>query len=93
MHSKDQSYYSQTGLWLIVECACTDLTQSWLELAVVGLSRAQLGTQLGYFEGIWGWCWVELNARKVLTDALLELVPGGGIEPSTHGFSVRCSTD
>ena len=22
-----------------------------------------------------------------------EVVPGGGIEPSTHGFSVRCSTD
>ena len=34
-----------------------------------------------------------LNLSKLLTDAALEVVPGGGIEPSTHGFSVRCSTD
>ena len=67
-------------------------------------SRAQFGAQLGYFEGIWEVSRRDQNLRKRLWDAGLELahqtkpegrslVPGGGIEPSTHGFSVRCSTD
>jgi hypothetical protein len=70
-----------------------DLGWSWVRLDRIRFSRAQLGTHLGYFEGISGWFWRVLNARKPLTDAGLEVVPGGGIEPSTHGFSVRCSTD
>jgi hypothetical protein len=34
-----------------------------------------------------------LKIYKVLVGKGLKVVPGGGIEPSTHGFSVRCSTD
>jgi hypothetical protein len=67
------------------------LNRSWL--VTPRFSRAQLGTQLAYFEGISGWFWKLLNAREPLSDAALVLVPGGGIEPSTRGFSVRCSTD
>jgi hypothetical protein len=44
---------------------------------------------MGYFEGIRVWFWRPPNASKPLTDAGFEVVPGGGIEPSTHGFSVR----
>ena len=51
-------------------------------------SQAQLGTHPGHFEGILkGFC-RRPKGRKCLTDSGLELVPGGGIEPSTHGFSV-----
>ena len=46
-------------------------------------------TDHGYFEGISGILGKRLNLRKYFTDAALEVVPGGGIEPSTHGFSVR----
>jgi hypothetical protein len=45
-------------------------------------TRDTHGTYFGVF-GKW------LNLRKCLTDAALEVVPGGGIEPSTHGFPVR----
>ena len=55
----------------------------------LGFSRAQFGTQLGHLEGFSGWLWMLCNARKPLTDAGFEMVPGGGIEPSTHGFSER----
>ena len=38
-----------------------------------------------------------IQARKMELASVGKLkgyvVPGGGIEPSTHGFSVRCSTD
>ena len=70
-----------------------ELGWSWLRLDRIRFSRAQLGTQLEHFEGFSGWFRRLLADRKPLTDAGLELVPGGGIEPSTHGFSVRCSTD
>ena len=66
---------------------------TWLELDTLGFSRTQFGTQQGYFEGISGLSEKRLDLRNCLTDAALEVVPGGGIEPSTHGFSVRCSTD
>jgi len=59
----------------------------WLELDTMRFSRAQLGTHSGYFEGILKGFWRRLNGRKPLSDDGLELVPGGGIEPSTHGFS------
>jgi hypothetical protein len=68
-----------------------DLGWSWFGLVTLGFSRAQFGTQPGYFEGISGWFRRVLDARKPLTDAGLEVVPGGGIEPSTHGFSVFIS--
>jgi hypothetical protein len=54
---------------------------------MVSFSRTQFGTQQGYFEGISEVFGDWLNLRKCLTDAALEVVPGGGIEPSTHGFS------
>jgi len=69
---------------------------SWLESDTVRLSRAQLGTQLGLFEGSSRWFRSRLSACKALTAAGFEVVPGGGIEPSTHGFSgqsfpaIRC---
>ena len=66
-----------------------DFGLSWFELVTLSFSRAQLGTQLGYFEGILGISRRGLNLRKCLSDAALAVVPGGGIEPSTHGFSVR----
>jgi hypothetical protein len=66
-----------------------DLGWSWLRLDRIRFSRAQLGTQLGHFEGFSGWFWRLLNARKPLKEAGLKVVPGGGIEPSTHGFSER----
>ena len=58
-----------------------------MELVTLGFSRAQLGTQLGYFEGFSGWFQELLKDRKPLTGADLEVVPRGGIEPSTRGFS------
>jgi hypothetical protein len=66
---------------------------SWLELGMLRFSRAQLGTQLGYLEAVSGRCRRRLFARKSVTEAGLEVVPGDGIEPPTRGFSVRCSTD
>ena len=69
-----------------------DLGWSWQELAVLRFLRAQLGTQLGHFEGTSDWFFMMLKDCKPLSEAGLEVVPGGGIEPSTHGFSVRCST-
>jgi hypothetical protein len=62
---------------------------SWLELDKVSFSRTQFGTHLGYFADISGVFPGGLNLRKCLWDAGFELVPGGGIEPSTHGFSGR----
>jgi hypothetical protein len=44
---------------------------------------------MGRFEGISGWFWKLLYARKSLTDAGLEVVPGDGIEPPTRGFEER----
>ena len=61
---------------------------SWLELDTVRFSRTQFWAQQGHFEDISGLFERRLNLRKCLTDAALEVVPGGGIEPSTHGFSV-----
>ena len=72
---------------------CLYFGWSWLKLVTVSFSRTQFGTHLGYFEGISRMFGMRLDTRKSLSDADLELVPGGGIEPSTHGFSVRCSTD
>ena len=69
----------------------SNLGWSWLRLVALKFSRAQLGTQLGYFEGFSSWFWRMLKDRKPLTDAGLKVVPGGGIEPSTHGFSERSS--
>jgi hypothetical protein len=60
---------------------------SWLEWDKASFSRAQFGTHLGYFRRIWGIFRWNLNLQKRLSDAGLEVVPGGGIEPSTHGFS------
>ena len=77
-------------LWAENQCC---LGWSWLQLVTLGFSRAQFGTQLAYFEGISGWFWKLLKDREPMSDAGIGLVPGGGIEPSTHGFSVRCSTD
>ena len=68
---------------------CLYFGSSWLELVTLSFSRAQLGTHLECFEGNLCWFWKLLNARKFLSDAGLQVVPGGGIEPSTHGFSVR----
>jgi len=71
----------------------SDLAWSWLRLVTPGFSRAQFGTQLGHFEGISAWDWRLLKGRKLLTDARFEVVLGGGIEPSTHGFSVpKCGS-
>jgi len=61
---------------------------SWLRLVTIKLSQVQPGTQLGRFEAFSSLLRNLLNARKPLKDAGLEVVPGGGIEPSTHGFSV-----
>ena len=60
-------------------------------LVTLRFSRAQFGTHLGYFESISGVLWKTAKACKCLSDAGLGLVPGGGIEPSTHGFSVPVS--
>ena len=54
----------------------------------MSFSRTQLGTHPEYFEGFSRVLGRSLNLRKSLSDAGFELVPGGGIEPSTHGFSV-----
>ena len=54
---------------------------------MITFSRAQLGTQPGYFGGISDWFWRLLKDRKPLSEEGLKVVPGGGIEPSTHGFS------
>ena len=35
----------------------------------------------------------EASAASLLHAGARDLVPRGGIEPPTHGFSVRCSTD
>lgn len=35
----------------------------------------------------------EKNRRSFDLRLLESVVVGGGIEPSTHGFSIRCSTD
>jgi len=51
--------------------------------ATLRFSRAQLGTRLGYFERLSGWSWKLSLARNPLTEAVLKMVPGGGIEPST----------
>ena len=64
-----------------------DFGFSWLRLATLRFSRAQPGTQPECFEGISGWLWRLLKDRKPLKDAEFRVVPGGGIEPSTHGFS------
>jgi hypothetical protein len=60
---------------------------------MVRFSRAQLGTQPEHFGSISCLFPRLQNVRKPLTEVGLGVVPGGGIEPSTHGFSVRCSTD
>jgi len=57
-------------------------------LAALRFSRAQFGIQLGCYEGILEVSRRGQNLRKYLWDEALELVPGGGIEPSTYGFSV-----
>ena len=62
---------------------------SWLELIALSFSRAQFWAQLGYFNGISERFLERVCARKSLSDAGFEVVPGGGIEPSTRGFSVR----
>jgi hypothetical protein len=76
----------------MAECAIgnrVNLGWSWLRLDMIKFSRAQPGTQPECFEGISGWLWRLLKDRKPFSDAGFEVVPGGGIEPSTHGFSVR----
>jgi hypothetical protein len=50
---------------------------SWLELDTVSFSRTQFWAQQGYFEGISGLSEKRLNLCKCLTDAALEVVPGG----------------
>jgi hypothetical protein len=67
---------------------CLYFGWSWFELVALRFSRTQLGTHLGYFEGFLRVLGRRSNLRKSLSDEGLELVPGGGIEPSTHGFSV-----
>jgi hypothetical protein len=61
---------------------------SWLELDTVSFPRTQFWAQQGHFEGISEVFGKRLNLRKCLMEAALEVVPGGGIEPSTLGFSV-----
>jgi hypothetical protein len=58
-------------------------------LDTIRFSRPQFEIQLGYFEGISDWFRRQLKDRKPLKDAGFGVVPAGGIEPSTHGFSVR----
>jgi hypothetical protein len=67
--------------------AVLDFGFSWLRLATLRFSRAQPGAQLKCFKDISGWFWRLLKDRKPLLDAGFGVVPGGGIEPSTHGFS------
>ncbi len=62
---------------------------TWPELGILSFSRAQPGTQLVYLGAFSRGFRRRSDARKCLTDAGLAMVPGGGIEPSTHGFSVR----
>jgi len=60
----------------------------WPGLDRVRSSRTQFGTHLGNFEVFSEVFRKQPNHRKSFSKAGLELVPGGGIEPSTHGFSV-----
>ena len=55
---------------------CSYFGWRWLGLDTLGFSRAQLGTQLGYFEAICGLFWKLVNAGKPLTDAGFGVVPG-----------------
>ena len=70
---------------------CLYFGWSWFEWVTMRFSRAQLGTHPYHFGHISGISSRRLNGRKPLSDEGLELVPGGGIEPSTHGFSGRAS--